>query len=160
LRFSCDLAEWFMSRSEGSDWEMQLKLQRRLAADIMGVGENRVRFDPERLEDIADAITREDVRALIEEGAIYAAPVRGQTRNRVKETRVRKGGKYATLTKKERWIMRVRPQRRYLRRLRDRGVIDRSLYRKLYLQVKAGRFKSIADIRNLLIDMGVLKKEG
>ncbi len=139
---------------------MQLKLQRRLAADILGVGENRVRFDQERLEDVADAITREDVRALIEEGAIYAAPVRGQTRNRVKETRVRKGGKYATLTKKERWIMRVRPQRRYLRRLRDRGIIDRSLYRKLYLQVKAGRFKSIADIRNLLIEMGVMKKEG
>jgi large subunit ribosomal protein L19e len=139
---------------------MQLKLQRRLAADILGVGENRIRFDPERLEDLADAITREDVRALIEEGAIYAAPVRGQTRNRAKETRVRKGGKYATLTKKERWIMRVRPQRRYLRRLRDHGIIDRSLYRKLYLQVKAGRFKSIADIRNLLIEMGVMKKEG
>ncbi len=139
---------------------MQLKLQRRLAADILGVGENRIRFDPERLEDIADAITREDVRALIEEGAIYAAPVKGQTRNRVKETRVRKGGKYATLTKKERWIMRVRPQRRYLKRLRDHGIIDRSLYRKLYLQVKAGRFKSIADIRNLLIEMGVIKKEG
>jgi Ribosomal protein L19E len=100
------------------------------------------------------------VRVLIEEGAIYAAPVEGQTRNRAKETRVRKGGKYATLTKKERWIMRVRPQRRYLRRLRDHGIIDRSLYRKLYLQVKAGRFKSIADIRNLLIEMGVLKKEG
>jgi large subunit ribosomal protein L19e len=139
---------------------MQLKLQRRLAADILGVGENRIRFDPERLEEIADAITREDVRALIEEGAIYAAPVKGQTRNRAKETRVRKGGKYTTLTKKERWIMRVRPQRRYLRRLRDHGIIDRSLYRKLYLQVKAGRFKSIADIRNLLIEMGVMKKEG
>ncbi|MCX8202817.1 MAG: 50S ribosomal protein L19e [Nitrososphaeria archaeon] len=137
---------------------MQLRLQRRLAADLLGVGENRVRFDPERLEDVEDAITREDVRALIEEGAIYAAPVEGQTRLRVKERRVRKGGKYSVLTRKERGAMRVRAQRRYLKRLRDAGIIDRSTYRKLYLQAKAGRFKSVADIRNLLIEMGKLEK--
>ncbi|MCS6788355.1 MAG: 50S ribosomal protein L19e [Aigarchaeota archaeon] len=137
---------------------MQLRLQRRLAADLLGVGKNRVKFDPERLEDVEDAITREDVRALIEEGAIYAAPVTGHTRLRAKEKRVRKGGKYSTLTRKERWAMRVRAQRRYLKRLRDAGIIDRSTYRKLYLQAKAGRFKSVADIRNLLIEMGKLEK--
>ncbi|MCS7094722.1 MAG: 50S ribosomal protein L19e [Thaumarchaeota archaeon] len=137
---------------------MQLRLQRRLAADLLGVGENRVRFDPERLEDVEDAITREDVRALIAEGVIYTKPVTGQTRLRAKEKRMRKGGKYSTLTRKERWAMRVRAQRRYLKRLRDNGVIDRSTYRRLYLQAKAGRFKSVADIRNLLTEMRKLGK--
>ncbi|TQR22256.1 hypothetical protein C9J85_08210 [Haloferax sp. wsp5] len=47
-----------------------LKAQKRMAADVLDVGKSRVWFDPERQADIADAITREDVRELVEEGAI------------------------------------------------------------------------------------------
>ena len=49
-----------------------LKAQKRLAADILGVGKNRVKFDPEAQSEIADAITRDDVRELIEDGTIEA----------------------------------------------------------------------------------------
>ena len=47
-----------------------LSAQKRLAADVLDVGKNRVWFDPERQGDIAEAITREDVRELVDEGAI------------------------------------------------------------------------------------------
>lgn len=49
-----------------------LKAQKRLAADILGVGKNRVRFDPDAQSEIADAITRDDVRELIDSGVIQA----------------------------------------------------------------------------------------
>ncbi|MCS7142604.1 MAG: 50S ribosomal protein L19e [Aigarchaeota archaeon] len=140
---------------------MSLRFQRRLASSILKCGENRVRFDTERLEDIEDAITRDDIRRLIIEGAIYAVHERGQTRSRVKEKRGmgrRKGGRYSKLTRKERWIQRVRAQRRLLRHLRDSGSLDPSEYRSLYLQVKAGRFKSLADLKLLLREKGVLSK--
>ena len=41
--------------------------QRRLAAQILKVGQNRVWIDPERIDDVDGAITREEIRKLIHE---------------------------------------------------------------------------------------------
>lgn len=137
---------------------MSLSIQKRLAAEILGCGESRVRFDSERLEDIEDAITRADIRQLIEEGAIYASPVKGNVTRREKGKRgagKRKGGKYSTLSRKERWVMRVRAQRKYLRRLKAARMLKEGAYRHVYLQVKAGRFKSVAELKNYLRENGL-----
>lgn len=142
---------------------MDLSFQRRIAASIMKCGENRVRFDPERLDEIEEAITRAEVKRLIEDGAIYAEQPKGQTRSRVKEKRGigrRKGAKYSVLSRKERWMMKVRAQRKYLRRLRDSGILDPSSYRYAYLQVKAGRFKSVSDLKRFLKENNFLPESG
>lgn len=126
----------------------------------MKCGENRVRFDPERLEDIRDAITREEIRALIKDGVIYAEPVKGQQRIRIKEKRGpgrRKGAKHSVISRKRRWIMRVRAQRRYLAGLKAAGRLKEGVYRKVYLQIKAGRFKSIADLKAYLVENQLVK---
>jgi large subunit ribosomal protein L19e len=138
---------------------VSLTIQRRLAAEILKCGESRVRFDPERLEDIEDAITRADIRQLISEGAIYAAPKRGNTRRREDGKRGpgrRKGGKYSILSRKERWLMKVRAQRKYLRRLKAAKLLKEGSYRHVYLQIKAGRFKSVAELKNYLKENGLL----
>ena len=49
---------------------MTLRTVRRLAADILGVGENRIWIDPENLDRIAEAMTREEVRACL----LYTSP--------------------------------------------------------------------------------------
>ncbi|MCP8315369.1 MAG: 50S ribosomal protein L19e, partial [archaeon] len=61
-----------------------------MAAKVLNVGLNRVRIDPENLERIADAITREDIRALIREGVIWAEPVKGISRGRIRRKRALK----------------------------------------------------------------------
>jgi len=61
-----------------------LTLQKRLAAEIMGVGINNVRFDPERIEDIEKSFRREEIKALIEDGAIYAIEPSRNSRGRWK----------------------------------------------------------------------------
>jgi len=139
---------------------MSMKIQKRLAADILKCGENRIRFDPERLDDIRDAITRAEVKALIKDGAIFAEQAKGQQRIRVKEKRGpgrKKGAKHAVISRKRRWIMRVRSQRRYLMGLRAAGRLKEGAYRKVYLQIKAGRFKSIADLKAYLTENQLLK---
>jgi len=50
----------------------QLTTIRRMAASILGVGVHRVWIDPERIEDVLGAVTREDVRKLIKDGVIKA----------------------------------------------------------------------------------------
>jgi len=147
-----------------------LTLQRRLAAEIMGVGVNNVRFDPERLEDIEKAFRREEIKALIEDGAIYAVEPSRNSRGRwriLHEKRKkgrrrghgsRKGKKGARIDKKRDWINRVRRMRRYIKMLREKGVIDTRLYRELYRKIKGGAFHDVSAIKTYLKSAGVLKE--
>ncbi|MGB9201751.1 50S ribosomal protein L19e, partial [Methanobacterium sp.] len=45
---------------------MNLTTQKRLAADILKVGVNKVWIDPETVEEVSRAITRESVKQLID----------------------------------------------------------------------------------------------
>ena len=136
-----------------------LRTQRRLAADVLDVGKNRVRFDPDRQGDIAEAITREDVRELVAEGVIEAEAAEGNSRGRVRERNAkraeghrkgpgtRRGTAGARESDREAWRRSIRAQRRTLRSLRSGGVIDPAQYRELYDMAKGGEFD---DVRRLL----------
>ena len=55
---------------------VNLKSKKRLVSRIVGVGVNRVRFDSDHLDDVADAITRDDIRSLITANTclLYTSP--------------------------------------------------------------------------------------
>lgn len=129
---------------------MKLDYQRRLAAKIAGVGLDRIRIDPEKIELIEEALTRSDIRRLIRSGAIEILPKRGVSRARVKPRRKgpgrRKGGKYSHLPRKRRWISKIRALRRELRSMKERGTLDARTYRALYKRL--ARFESIAHLRS------------
>ena len=136
---------------------LKLTFQKRLAADLLKCGIHRVRIDPEKLEEVSEAITREDIRRLIKDGVIYKEQKKGVSRARVRARKrkrrgpgSRKGRKYSRISRKERWMMRVRAQRKKLRELRDRGLITKTIYRKIYRMVKAGSFKSVAAMMEYL----------
>lgn len=146
-----------------------LTLQKRIAADIMGVGVNNVRFDPERLEDIEKAFRREEIKALIEDGAIYAIKPSRNSRGRwrvLHEKRKkgrrrghgsRKGKRGARSDKKRDWINRVRKMRRYIKMLKEKGVIDARQHRELYMKIKGGAFKNLSSLKMYLKSVGLIK---
>ncbi|MEE8183266.1 MAG: 50S ribosomal protein L19e [Thermoplasmata archaeon] len=150
---------------------MNLKNQRRMAASLLKCGVNRVWIDPLRMEDVADAITRTDIRIQIDAGAIKAKQKRGISRGRTRYYRgqrkkgrgrgqgSRKGTSKARKPKKERWIQTIRPIRERLREFRDEGKIDVSTYRKFYLQAKGGVFKSKSHLETHLRAGGYLKED-
>ena len=139
-----------------------LRAQRRLAADVLDVGQGKVWLDPAAQADIAEAITREDVRALVEEGLIRAEPPRGNSRGRARERNAkradghrkgpgtRKGTAGAREDGKERWTSSIRAQRRELRELRDAGELTPTQYRELYAKAAGGEFRSVAYLRNYI----------
>jgi large subunit ribosomal protein L19e len=139
----------------------KLTLQRRIAAKILKVGENRVWLDPSKTEEIKKAVTRADVKKLIEKKIIKALPKELKKPKEKKEKKrgpgSKKGGKYSKLGRKRRWIMTVRPLRKMLKELRDSGKIDRKTYRELYLKVKGGMFRSRAHLKTYLEQRGILK---
>ena len=61
---------------------MKLNNQRRMVADMMGVGLDRVKFDNSRIADIKEAITKIDLRSLIKDNAISILPKSGISRAR------------------------------------------------------------------------------
>ena len=141
---------------------MNLSVQRALAARILKVGKGRIWIDPEREDDVSIAITREDIKTLIHEKAIQVKYDKGVSRARVrtelekkkfgKRRRIgsRKGKKNAIISKKTQWILKIRPQRKYLRRLRGKRIITPTNYRKLYRWATAGRFRSIAHLEHFI----------
>ncbi len=142
---------------------LKLTFQKRLAADLLKCGVHRVKIDPEKLEDVLDAITREDVKGLIKDGVIYKEQKKGVSRARARRRKKkgpgsRKGGKYSRLSRKEQWMRRVRAQRRKLRELRDRGLITKTVYRRVYRMVKAGAFKSIRRMIDYLEQNKLLRR--
>mgnify|MGYP000420907304 CR=1 FL=1 len=62
-----------------------LSAQKRLASDVLDVGKDRVWFDPEAQSEIADAITREDIRDLVDEGTIQQKGSSNNSRGRARE---------------------------------------------------------------------------
>lgn len=142
---------------------MNLSTQRRLAAAVLKCSEKRVRFDEEALESISEAITKEDIRELVREGAITKVPVRGISRVRANKRLVQrrkgrqrgqgsnKGTRNARAPSKQVWMNRIRAQRKLLSELREKNEIDQTAYRELYKKAKGGFFRSRRHI-NLYID--------
>lgn len=149
---------------------MSLRSQRRLAASILNVGVNRVWIDPERMEDVEGAITREEIRKLIHEGAIQAAPMRGQSMFRARALMAqkkigrrrgpgtRKGSRFSVVSRKEHWMSRIRALRHRLQDLRARRVITVNTYRDLYLKAKGGEFRSIAEMERYLTEHSLRRR--
>jgi large subunit ribosomal protein L19e len=140
-----------------------MSLQKKLAAKILKVGESRVWLDPSKTKDIEAAITKTDIRKLIKQGAIKALPKKlKKPRERIKKRKgpgSRKGAKGAILPKKRRWISTVRPLRKMLKELRKTEQLDKATYRKLYLLVKGGMFRSRSHLKIYLEQHGLLKKK-
>jgi large subunit ribosomal protein L19e len=136
-----------------------LKNQRRIAAAVLKCGVHRVWLDSEREADIENAISREDIRGLIDEGAIRAKPVKGVSRGRARLLTAkrayghcrghgrRKGGANARTPTKRAWMKKIRAIRRELRVLRDDGSIDVTLYRRVYRKAAGGQFRSVAHMK-------------
>ncbi|ASJ09920.1 50S ribosomal protein L19 [Thermococcus sp. P6] len=147
-----------------------LRMQRRIAADLLKCGENRVWIDPERIDDVAAAITREDIKRLINDGVIKKKPVKGQSRARARAYQEakkkgrhrgpgsRKGKKTARMGKKERWIRTIRVLRKELRKLKAEGRIDEHTYRRLYIRAKGGQFKNRRQLYLFMKEHDILKE--
>lgn len=139
-----------------------LRSQRRLAAQILKIGQNRVWIDPERTEDADIAITRDEIRKLIHEGTIKSLPEKGVSRGRARVLHEKKkkgrrsglgsrtGSPRARISRKEAWMARIRAQRKKLRQLKTRKVITENTYRKVYRLASSGGFTSIADLERHL----------
>lgn len=148
---------------------MNLTTQKRLAASILKVGVNRVWIDPEQIEEVSRAITREGVKQLIDQKAIKAKPQKGISSYRSKKLAEQKkkgrrkgrgsvkGAKKARTPKKQAWMTTIRALRKDLKSMRESEEIDATTYRKLYRMAKGGAFRSKSYMKTYARDHDLIK---
>ena len=150
---------------------MKLTVQKRLAASVLGCSPKRVHFAPDRINDIKEAITKADVKSLINDGTITKVPVKGVSRaranKRLEQRRKglqrgpgkRKGKKTAIVPRKASWIARIRVQREFLKELREKELIDPVVFKDLYGKSKGGFFRSKRHIKIYIAENELARKE-
>ena len=149
---------------------MKLTVQKRIAAQTLGCSEKRIVFDPERLMDIKEAITKADIRSLVKDKLIHKKPKRGVSRVRARRTHVqkrkgrqkgkgnRRGTAKARSPKKRVWINKIRLLRNFLKELKDKGYFTTTIYRMLYLKSKGGFFRNKKHIKIYIDDHQLANK--
>lgn len=149
---------------------MNTETQKVLAAKVAGVGLARVVLDPLRYEDIKEALTREDIRALIKQGAIKILPIQGISRHRARARHAqqkkgrqmghgtRRGSKYARNPRKKQWMIKIRKIRGTLLSLKEKNLLDTKAYRDLYLKAKGGFFRDNGHLMFYMESNKLLKK--
>jgi large subunit ribosomal protein L19e len=140
---------------------VNIKKKRELVARMLGVGANRVRFEPDKLDDIGDSITREDLRSLVKKGTIWTTRVKGTSRGRAKAKQAvrrksglgpgsKKGKKTARTGKKSAYVIKVRSMRYRLKVLKDRKEINQETYWSIYKKVNGGQVRSLSHLEDIV----------
>ena len=148
---------------------VNLKAKKRLASRVTGVGVHRIRFDSDHLDDVADAITRENIRSLITANTIQIKPFTGTSRGRAQEKKNQKnkrgtgqgskqGRKGARVGKKEIYVAKVRSLRRLLKIAKDRKDITNPEFWALYKKVGGNTVRNKAHLRQLLEETSAKRK--
>jgi large subunit ribosomal protein L19e len=140
---------------------VNLKTKRHLVARMLGVGANRIKFDSQYLDDVSDAITRDNIRSLITANIIEVRPIKGTSKGRAHHKKAqrrkrgtkqgsKKGTKGTRIGKKQVYVKKIKALRHRLRVSKGRKEITNPEYWKLYRQAGGNQIRNVAHLRTLI----------
>ncbi|MEK6812243.1 MAG: 50S ribosomal protein L19e [Nanoarchaeota archaeon] len=134
---------------------MNLSKKKELAKRTLGIGKDRIIFVESRLEDIKEAITKQDIRDLMKDGAIVIREIGGRKKIRKKSNRgpgnIRKGRRVV----KRGYIIMTRKLRKHVAELKKSGEMTNETFRDIRKKIRNKVFRSKAHLREHL---GEIKK--
>ena len=135
---------------------MNLSKKKELAARALKVGKERIMFVSGRLDEIKEAITKQDIRDLQEEGAIIIKKIKGRKKNLKKKTRRSTGNIRKKVKKrKQEYVKITRKLRSFVAEMKKQGKLSKEDVKEIRKKIRNRLFKSKAHLRDYI---GGLKK--
>ncbi len=134
---------------------MKLDKKKNLAKRVLNVGKERIIFVKERLSEIKEAITKQDIKDLKQDGAILIKGIKG--RSKVNKKRRRNPGKIKKKvnTRKRDYIIITRKLRTYLKNIKARGEISQDDFREIRKKIRNRQYGSLRSLKeHIKSDLG------
>jgi len=132
---------------------MKLDRKKKLAMRTLKKGKDKIKFDVNRIDEIKEAITKQDIKDLVKSKAIIIKEDKGKRKNK-KKNKKRSTGKIKKLClgrdKKQRYVKLTRKLRDYVYQLRRLGMIDVEEYKGLRRRIRASEFRSKRHLKEVL----------
>ncbi|MEK6800300.1 MAG: 50S ribosomal protein L19e [Nanoarchaeota archaeon] len=127
---------------------MKLEKKKALASRTLGIGKGRIMFNSERLSEIKEAITKQDIKDLRESGAIIIKEKKG--RKKIINTRKRR--RFGSVKKKPKkskanYIILTRKLRSYLKHLRTQNKVSEEQYKTFRKEIRSKIFKNLSHMK-------------
>ncbi|MSS74092.1 hypothetical protein EXS72_00425 [Candidatus Pacearchaeota archaeon] len=145
-----------------SEENMDLSKKKSLVARTLGIGEGRVMFNTQRLDDIKEAITKQDIRDLVSDKAIFIREIKGRKVNTVRKRRRAGSIRMKPNNRKREYMIITRKSRAYISEMRKQSKITNEEFMKLRKEIRSKNFKSKAHLKEHIETMkkGKIKKSG
>ncbi len=129
---------------------MNLKKKKELAKRTFNIGEKRIVFAESRLNDIKEAITKQDIRDLKQDGAIIIKEKKG--RKKIKKKRGRSIGNIRKKRKKrkEDYMILTRKLRKYTSKMKNKKEISKTDFDEIRKKIRNKIFRSKSHLRNYM----------
>jgi len=130
---------------------MNLRNKKTLAAKTLNVGKERIIFVGERLEEIKEALTKQDVKDLFLEKAIQIKPIKG--RRKIVKRKNKKGAgniKKKVKKRKQEYVKITRKLRNFLSGLKSQGEVSGEEVKALRKKIRNRDFKNKQSLKNYL----------
>jgi large subunit ribosomal protein L19e len=129
---------------------MNLKKKKDLAARTLNVGKDRIIFVKSRIEEIKEALTKQDIRDLNKGGAIIIRKTKG--RKKVIKKNKRSDGKVRKRVnkRKKEYMAITRKLRKHLAEMKKQGRVSKEDIESLRKKIRNKYFKSLANFKEYI----------
>lgn len=127
---------------------MNLRTKKTLAVSALKIGRERIVFLTSRLDEIKEAITKQDIRDLKQDGAILIKEIGGRKKN-VKRKNKRGTGKIRKKVnvRKRTYVIMTRKLRKIVANMKVRGDLDKVEIKDIRNKIRNRIFKSAAHLK-------------
>lgn len=133
---------------------MNLGKKKTLASKALKVGKERVVFLQTRLNDIKEAITKQDIKDLKKEGAIVVQNIKGSKKNLKRKTRRSTGNVRKKVNKrKQEYVVMTRKLRRIVVAMKSRGEISQEEAKDIRNKIRNRVFKTSAHLKKYVEEL-------
>lgn len=132
---------------------MNLRKQKSVAARLLKVGKDRIKFLPPRLNELKEAITKQDIQQLKQEGAIVVEDKKGRKKVNKKKRKGPGSIKKKVNTRKRDYVILTRKLRKYVQHLKSKGELSREEALDIRKKIRNRYFKNLANLKKYIREL-------